>query len=86
MTLELILNLEESLLVERLCERDGIEITIDKRDDKTYLIYEEEVKLFKIAELIKDSYVTEGFDIQYNLTKTGVLFEGIIDKLYKLGF
>lgn len=45
---------------------------------------EEEGK--QLSEQVKENYTYEGFDINYELTGKGKIYERIIDKLIKLGW
>ena len=72
--LEILISLSEEQIFQYDSSGDDIIVSINDDEAQT------------LSDKVKDQYVFEGFDINYNVTKKGKLFECIIDLFYKIGY
>lgn len=81
---KILLSSEEVVLIHRILSEENA--LLENNDNNSFLLIANDIEAEKISNKIKEAYVYEGFDLNYNLNEKGKIYEKILNKFYLIGW
>ncbi len=79
----LLIKESELAIINEIIEFSTDYFNLEKTSEKKYLLTFKTIdEVLDLDEVIKEKYVSKGFDVNYNLNAFGKACEKLIDKLY----